>query len=279
MSKKIITIAGIIGLVLTLPSTVLAGPQEDTEHFQNYFLKKFPSVAKDEFANGVYAIDPVGRENWQAIEEFPPYEPFIDEGKKMWETPFANGKGYTNCFPDGPAQRKNYPHWDKKRAMVVTMELAINDCRQANGEKPFNYGKGPIATLAAYMAHESYGQTIDVKIPKDDAGAMAAYEMGKHHWLARRGQLNFSCAHCHAQHSGSLLRSDILSPALGHATGWPVYRSSWGDLGTLHRRFHGCNEQVRAKPFELQGEEYRNLEYFLTIMNNGLKFNGPSARK
>ncbi len=58
-----------------------------------------------------------------------------------------------------------------------------------------------------------------------------------------------------------------------------MYRSKWGELGTLHRRFDGCNKQVRAKPFKAQGEEYRNLEYFLTHMTNGMDFNGPSARK
>jgi sulfur-oxidizing protein SoxA len=163
--------------------------------------------------------------------------------------------------------------------MVVTLELAINDCRQANGEKPLNYGKGPIASLGAYMAHESRGQTIDVKVPQDDPGAMAAYQKGKQFWFARRGQLSFSCANCHAQNAGKLLRSDVLSPALGHATGWPVYRAKWGEMGTLHRRFSGCNKQVRAKPFAFQSEEYRDLEYFLTAMSNGLTFNGPSARK
>jgi sulfur-oxidizing protein SoxA len=50
-------------------------------------------------------------------------------------------------------------------------------------------------------------------------------------------------------------------------------------MGTLHRRFSGCNKQVRAKPFPAQGEEYRNLEYFMTYMNNGLPLNGPGARK
>jgi sulfur-oxidizing protein SoxA len=276
MLKKIIAIAGILGV---LTCAAWAEPKEDIKDFQHYFLKKFPNVPKDEFANGVYAIDPIGRENWTAIEEFPPYEPFIDEGEKMWETPFANGKGYADCFPDGPAQRKNYPHWDKKRGMVITMELAINECRQANGEKPLKYAKGPIASLSAYMAYKSRGQTIDVEVPKDDPKAMEAYEKGKQFWLARRGQLNFSCAHCHAQYSSNLIRSDVLSPALGHATGWPVYRAKWGELGTFHRRFKGCNKQVRAKPFKAQGEEYRNMEYFLTIMSNGLKFNGPSARK
>ena len=50
-------------------------------------------------------------------------------------------------------------------------------------------------------------------------------------------------------------------------------------MGTLHRRFDGCNKQVRAKPLASQGEEYRNLEYFLTYMSNGMEVNGPGARK
>jgi sulfur-oxidizing protein SoxA len=76
-----------------------------------------------------------------------------------------------------------------------------------------------------------------------------------------------------------VLRTEMLSPAFGHTTHWPVYRAKWGEMGTLHRRFTGCNKQVRAKPFKAQGEEYRNLEYFLTATANGLEFNGPGARK
>ena len=75
------------------------------------------------------------------------------------------------------------------------------------------------------------------------------------------------------------VRADRLSPSLGHPTHFPVYRSKLGGMITLQQRFKGCIRDVRAKPFELQSEEYRNLEYFLTYMSNGLEFNGPGARK
>jgi sulfur-oxidizing protein SoxA len=127
------------------------------------------------------------------------------------------------------------------------------------------------------MSYESRGQVIDVKIPNEKA--QAAYEKGKAFYYARRGQLNFACASCHVMNPGMQLRAEKLSPALGHATGWPVYRAEWGELGTLHRRFDGCSRQVRAAPFDAQGEEYRNLEYFLGAMSNGLPYNGPSARR
>jgi sulfur-oxidizing protein SoxA len=163
--------------------------------------------------------------------------------------------------------------------MVVTLPLAINECREANGEKPLKYKKGPIADILSYMEFESRGQITNVEIPDDDPKALEAYEKGKQFYFARRGQLNFSCAHCHALNAGNRLRTEILSPAYGHTTHFPVYRSKWGEMGTLHRRFSGCNKQVRAKPFEAQGEEYRDLEYFLTYMQNGLPLNGPGARK
>jgi L-cysteine S-thiosulfotransferase len=269
--------AALIGAIVT--PAIATTPEEDKATFQSYFKQRFPNVPEDDFKNGAYAIDAIGRENWEAIEEFPPYENAISSGETMWNTPFANGKRYQDCFPDGPAIANNYPHWDRQAGQVITLPLAINQCREANGEKPLAYKKGPIVDLLAYMAFESRGQITNVEIPSDDPRAIAAYEQGKEFYFARRGQLNFSCAHCHFGNSGTTLRTEILSPALGHTTHWPVYRSEWGEIGTLHRRFTGCNEQVRAKAFDAQGEEYRNLEFFLTYVNNGQELNGPAARK
>jgi len=253
-------------------------PAEDLKVYRDYFSKRFPGIPLNEFGNGAYALDRVARDNWEAIEEFPPYEPMIDAGEAMWNTPFANGKSFATCFGGDPAQRQNFPYWDAKRKMVVTMELAVNECLEANGEQPLKYNKGKIADLTAYMAYQSRGQKINVEVP-DDPDALAAYNDGKAFYFARRGQLNFSCASCHMESAGMHVRTDTLSPALGHTSGWPVYRSKWGELGTLHRRFGGCNEQVRAKKFKPQGKEYRNLEYFLAHMSNGIDYNGPSSRK
>ena len=280
MNKSLLTLTA-IGLAGTLVSAMVTAttPEQDRETFQGYFQKRFPNVPVEDFANGAYALDPAGRENWEAIEEFPPYEAAVDNGKTLWETPFANGKTYADCFPDGPAMASKYPYWDKERGMVITLPLALNECREANAEKPYDYIKGPMAELNAYVAFESRGQTIDVKIPADDPRALEAYQKGKEFYFTRRGQFNFSCAHCHMGNSGTTLRTEILSPAFGHTTHFPVYRSKWGEIGTLHRRYEGCNKQVRAASFPPQGEEYRNLEYFMTYMDNGLKLNGPGARK
>jgi sulfur-oxidizing protein SoxA len=265
--------------LLTVPFAAEAGPKEDLKEYREYFARKFPGVPLDEFANGVYAIDASARSNWEAIEEFPPYEAAIDDGKKAFEKKFANGKGYADCFPKkGIGIADQYPMWDKKQGKVVTLALALNQCREANGEKPLKYKKGEIANVLAYMAYTSRGNKTNVVVP-NDPGAQKAYEDGKEFYFARRGQLNFACSTCHFDNSGQMIRSERLSMAVGQTSHWPVYRSKWNEMGTLHRRFTGCNEQVRAKAFEAQGDEYRNLEYFLTHMSNGVPLNGPGARK
>lgn len=270
-----------VALVMTAGAVlnVQASPEEDRATYKKYYEGRFTDVPYEDYVNGVYAIDKVGRQNWEAIEEFPPYELFIDEGEAMWEKPFANGKGYKDCFPEGPVIAQNYPSWDKKQGMVMTLALALNQCREANGEKPLKYKKGSINNILSYIAFQSRGKVTNVVVPEDDPRAMEAYEKGKKFYFTRRGQLNFSCASCHMQSTGMRIRSEILSPALGHTTHWPTYRSKWGTVGTLHRRFTGCNKNIRAKPFKAQGEQYRNLEYFLTSMSNGLELNGPGARK
>jgi sulfur-oxidizing protein SoxA len=270
--KKTLAILG-SALLLALPLSSFATPQQDLEAFQDYYKERFPNTPFEDFVNGVYSIDAASREQWNEIEEFPPYELNISKGEELFNKPFANGKTYASCFENGGIGiRQNYP------GEVITLELAINECREANGEKKLKWKKGPIADISAYMAYTSRGNVFDIKIP-DDPRAVAAYERGKKHFYQKRGQLNMACADCHKFYAGMKVRADLLSPALGQLTHFPVYRSKWGGIGTTHRRYGGCNKQVRAKDYPAQSEEYRALEYFHTYMSNGLAVNGPGARK
>ena len=276
--KRLLLIA-VTAIATATPLISSASPEDDLKAFRGYFMERFPNVPLEEFANGVYAIDAASREQWEAIEEFPPYEIAIEEGEEIFNTPLKNGKTFASCFRNGGIGIKSdYPYFDTKSGKVKTLELEINECLEKNGEKPLGYQKGKLASLSAYMAYTTRGQIIDIKIPHDQR-ALDAYNKGKQFYYARRGQLNMACAHCHVDNAGNKIRADLLSPALGHLSHFPVYRSKWGGLGTVHRRFGGCNKQVRAKPFKPQSEEYRDLEYFLTYMSNGIPWNGPGARK
>jgi sulfur-oxidizing protein SoxA len=268
-------------LLLVGPSAIAADkidPAADAKAFQKYFTDKFPQLKLEDFVNGPYSLNEDMRRQWQEKEEFPPYEFALEAGKEMFTKPFKNGKTYADCFPDGGIGiRQNYPYFDEKEGKVVTLELALNRCREANGEAPISYVKDDMAALTAYMASTSRGKPFDIKIP-DDPRALQAFEDGKQYFYTRRGQLNFSCASCHVQNPGQRIRAEILAPALGILNAMPIYRSEWGGMGTISRRFVTCNIQTRGVPLEPQSDEYRNLEYYLSYVSNGLPISGPGAR-
>lgn len=278
MRKLALTVAA-AGFIAGLPLAVQAAPADDLKSFREHYIKRFPGVPLEEYKNGVYAINADARSSWEAIEEFPPYEDELMKGEELFNTPFANGKTYASCFPNGgKGIRQNYPYFDSKSGKVKTLEEEINECRTKNGEQPLGWKKGAIAEISAYMASTSNGKKLNVKVPNDPR-AIAAYERGKQFFYAKRGQLNLSCANCHVDNAGNMVRADTLSPALGHPTHFPVYRLKWSGLGTLQRRYGGCNEQVRAKSFPAQSDVYKELEYFHTYMSNGISVNAPSSRK
>jgi len=253
-------------------------PAADARAFRNYFTNKFPNVKLEDFVNGPYALNEDMRRQWEEKEQFPPYEFSLETGKELFAKPFKSGKTYADCFPhQGIGIRQNYPYFDEKEGKVITLELALNRCREANGETPISYTGEDMAALTAYMAFTSRGKPFDIKIP-DDRRALQAYQNGKRYFYARRGQLNFSCATCHVQNPGQRMRAEVLAPALGILNALPIYRSEWGGMGTVSRRFTTCNSQIRGVPLEPQAEEYRDLEYYLSYVSNGLPVSGPGAR-
>lgn len=269
-----------IFLLASPSSLVLANPDEDTQHIRAFYQQRFPQLQLDDYADGVYAIDSDAKSSWLAIEEFAPYELALEQGEQLFKQLFSDGKSYADCFKNkGVAIAQNYPYWDQETQQVITLASAINHCRENHNALPFAYAKGEINYIMAYMAYTSRGKRINTTIPKNAPLALAAYEHGKNYFYQRRGQLNFSCASCHVDNAGKYIRSEILSPALGHTTHWPAYRLNTGEMGTLHRRFMVCNKLIRAKIDPAQSTALRELEYFLSIMANGLPLNGPATRK
>jgi sulfur-oxidizing protein SoxA len=253
-------------------------PAADANTFRNYFVKKFPNVKLEEFVNGPYALSEDMRRQWEEKEQFPPYEFSLEMGREIFARPFGNGRQYAHCFSNqGIGVRQNYPYFDEKEGKVITLELALNRCREANGEPPLSYVGDEMAALTAYMAFTSRGKPFDIRIP-DDPRALEAYQNGKRYFYTRRGQLNFSCATCHVQNPGERMRAEMLAPALGILNAMPIYRSEWGSMGTISRRFTTCNSQIRGVPLDPQEEEYRDLEYYLSYVSNGLPISGPGAR-
>lgn len=285
MKKLVITTA--LALMGLAPAMTMASPQSDLKDFRAYFFKKFPGVKLQEFADGIYGIDKGRRIEWEAMEEFPPYEPGVEIGKELFEK-YNVGK----CFKNGGIGiRQNYPWFNTKTGKLHTLEADIMRCLKKNGvdvkKEKIGFKKGKLAAISAYMGYTSRGKKLNVVIPNDKR-ALAMYDRGKKHFYAKRGQLNFSCADCHVYAAGMLVRTNMLSPALGHVSHFPVYRKKWeggggnpalAGFGTIQRRYGGCNKQVRAKPFKAQKDEYNALELFHSYMSNGIAINAPGIRQ
>mgnify|MGYP000542404204 FL=1 len=275
--NKLLT--ALIGLGVVLGSVdALATPEQDRQAFIKLYTQKYPNIKVDDYVYGALAFDDDSRAQYNSIMEFPPYESVIEQGRKMWETPFKNGKRYADCFPNGGKQiAGNYPQFDETKGKVVTLQDALNACRVANGEEPYKVeDMKTMGTLTSYMRTLSDGMLMNVKV--EGPKALAAYEDGKKTFFSRKGQLNFACASCHVQNAGTRLRSELISPAVGHAVHWPVFRGG-ETLVTLQQRYEGCFKQVRAVPPPQGGEVMNNLEYFHSSLSNGLPMKASVFRK
>lgn len=278
MKRALVLIAPFLA-ALTVQQVAIADPEADRLAFIAFYQSRFPDIPIEEYANGIYAIDSGAREQWQEIEIFPPYEFAVEQGEELWQEVFKDGQTYTDCFAQPVAEiRPIYPRFDASSGSVVTLETAINHCRTAHNEVALDYNKPEITAITAFLAFAARGNKIDIRIG-DEPLALAAYEAGKQFYYSKRGQLNFACVDCHGISTGFYARADRLSASLGHTTHFPVYRSKFGRMLSIHERFSGCVFDVRARPFALQSEEFRNLEYFLSYMSNGFAVNGPGARK
>jgi sulfur-oxidizing protein SoxA len=272
-------LAGMAGLGIALGTvSAHASPEKDRQELIKHYTDKYPDIKVEDYVYGALAFDADSKAQYDAIMEFPPYDSEIDMGRKMWETPFKNGKTYANCLPNGGKHiAGNYPLFDEAKGKVVTLHDAINDCRTANGEDAFKVDDmKTMGLLTAYMRTLSDGMMMNIKV--ETPKAMAAYEDGKKTFFSRKGQLNFACASCHVQNAGLRLRSELISPAVGHAVHWPVFRGG-DNLFTLQRRYQGCFSQVRAVPPPQGGTTMNNLEYFHSALSNGLPLKASVFRK
>lgn len=281
MKQQMITrlLAGMAGLGIALgAATAHATPESDRQAFIKYYTSKYPNIKVEDYVYGALAFDEDSKAQYDAIMEFPPFEAQVEQGRKMWETPFKNGKTYASCMPSGGKHiAGNYPMFDEAKSKVVTLEDALNDCRVANGEAPYKIAdKNTLGVLTAYMRTLSDGMLMNIKV--ETPKAVAAYEDGKKTFFSRKGQLNFACSSCHVQNAGVRLRSELISPAVGHAVHWPVFRGG-DNLVTLQSRYTGCFKQVRAVPPAVGSPTMNNLEYFHSSLSNGLPLKASVFRK
>lgn len=281
MKQQIIMklLTGLAGVSIALgAASVHATPESDRQELIKYYTTKYPNVKLEDYVYGALAFDADSKAQYDAIMEFPPFMADIEKGRKLWETPLKSGKTYADCMPNGGKMiAGNYPMFDEAKGKVVVLKDVVNACRVANGEAPYVFDDAKtMGLLTSYMRSLSDGMLMNVKV--EGPKATAAYEDGKKTFYSRNGQLNFACASCHVQNGGNRLRSELISPVIGHAVHWPVYRGG-ERLTTLQDRYKGCFRQVRSVPPEPGGTLMNNLEYFHSALSNGLPMKANVFRK
>jgi sulfur-oxidizing protein SoxA len=233
----------------------------------------------DEIFSGYYISTPETRA-MQDDDFDNPGMIFVETGEAEWSKVAGEaGKSCKSCHNDANASMKGvmarYPVYYAPWKKPINVEQRINLCRtkfmKAN---PYKYESAKMQGITAYVGMQSRGMPVKVKV---DGEMKPFFEKGKAFYYQRRGQLDMACAHCHENYYGSKIRSELLSQ--GMVNGYPTFRLKWQKMGSLHRRFAGCNKNIRAKPYPRGADEYVNLELYVRWRGQGLPIETPSVRK
>ena len=204
---------------------------------------------------------------------------FVEDARAAWNTvEGAAGKSCASCHGDVEDSMKGvravYPKWNADAGEVRTLEMQVNACRTGNMEaEPLKYTGTEMTSMVALISSVSRGLPVNVATDGPVAGT---WERGKELYYTRTGQLELSCANCHEDNYGRMIRADHLSQ--GQINGFPVYRLKNTKLNAVHARFKGCVRDTRAETFSPGSPEFVALELYVASRGNGLSVEGPSIR-
>ena len=241
-----------IAAALTLPMAAFAEPDDDT------------LVVNDEIEMITKAAAPAHMSD------------VMDEVMSGWH--FRSDETQALQMDDFENQMKGvravYPKWNEEAGEVRTLAMQINDCRENQmGAKAWKYDGGDMGAMEALISVQSRGMPVNVAI---DGPVQATWEQGKELYYTRTGQLELSCANCHEDSYGMMIRADHHSQ--GQINGFPTYRLKNAKLNTVHARFKGCVRDTRAETYKPGSAEFVALELYVASRGNGLSVEGPSVR-
>ncbi|MDD9877078.1 MAG: sulfur oxidation c-type cytochrome SoxA [Magnetovibrio sp.] len=259
MGKRHLGAGLAVGALLAASLAVPAGADDGIRSGYSYMTPETKGMQDDDFQN--------------------PGMIWVDDGEKLWNTVDGKaGKACATCHKDAATSMKGvatvYPKYDPKIKKVKNIEWQVNNCRTERMQaKPWKYESGQLLAMTVYIRHQSRGMPMNVSV---DGDAIPFFQAGEKFYNQRRGLLDMACKHCHADNAGKNARANLLSQ--GQTNGFPVYRLKWQKAGSTHRRFRGCNKQVRATPYKAGSDEYMNLELYVAWRGRGLPVETPAVR-
>ncbi len=203
---------------------------------------------------------------------------FVDRGLDSWnKAQGAKGESCVGCH-QGPETfaglRAVLPRVDEKSGKLMTMEDYINGCvTERMGLEAWGMTGDKMKDMLALISMQSRGMPVNVTI---DGPAAPFWEKGKEIYYTRFGQLEMSCANCHEDNQGQMIRADHLSQ--GQINGFPTYRLKDAGILSAQQRFIGCVRDTRAETFKAGSDEFKALELYVASRGNGLSVEGVSVR-
>lgn len=235
--------------------------------------------------------DPVGAErqssyvlmspDTKAMQDDPLLNPAtfaVLDGQVLWqEIAGKKNQSCASCHGDATVSMKgvaaSFPKLNTA-GQLLSLTGRINQCRtEQQSATPFAFESKPLLALSAFVANQSKGMPITVERTPANEAALAS---GQRLFNQRMGQLNLSCAQCHAERAGQKLAGNPIPQA--HPTAYPIYRLEWQAVGSLERRLRNCLVGVRAEPFAFGSNELLELELFLAWRARAMLLESPGVR-
>lgn len=275
---------GVAAGLSTMGWTALAGPgpDDDTLVIDGVEIKTEAETPEGHPLDRIYSGWRFRADETQGLEtdDFEnPAMVAVDYGQDLWDT--AAGSSEKSCADcHGAVEeamkgfRADMPRWNEAAGKPWALEHWVNwSIEEHQGAEPWKWESEEMLAMTALIGLQSRGMPMAVATD----GPMADWiERGKELYYTRVGQLDLACSNCHEDNFGNFIRADHLSQ--GMINGFPTYRFKWSGLGSLHRRFKGCMEQVRAEPYERGSDEFTALEAYLAWRGAGLGIETPAVR-
>ena len=275
--KKLITV--VVG-ALAIPFAAIAGEDSQLTVEGQLMVTSVAAPAHMENVDEIFSGWVFRKDETQALQmdDFDnPAFIFIDKALDTFsKVEGTAGKACVSCHESPEVfkgLRASMPRVNSSGELETIPEL-VNGCRtERMGAEKWKWSGGSMAGMIGLIGLQSRGMLVDVTI---DGQASSMWEKGKDLYYTRVGQLNMSCANCHEDNYGNMIRADHLS--MGQINGFPTYRLKNAKLNTIHGRFKGCMKNIRATPYKEGGDEFRALELYVASRSNGLTVETPSVR-
>lgn len=281
--KRPIGFIGAAALAGLAATAAIAGPDEDTLVVDGQTIPTEVAAPEGSPFKTLYSGWRFRADETQALQTDDFVNPAfvaVEYGMELWETPAGtSGQSCADCHgaveESMKGLRAGLPKWDEKAGKPMALEHLIQRSQEEHqGAEPWKWESEQMLAMTALIGLQSRGMAVDVQT---DGPMEEWFEKGKEIYYTRVGQLDMACANCHEDNWGNMIRADHLSQ--GHVNGFPVYRLKWQGLGSMHRRFKGCMDNIRATPWERGSDEFTALELYVASRGEGLAVETPSVRQ